>query len=135
TRSNVALVVNSHGNAYALYANGTAAGTSGWSSSSDARYKTHVAPLCGALGTILSLRGVSFDWRCDEFPQMKFDDNRQIGFIAQEVEQVLPEIVHTDTNGYKSVTYDRVVPVLLEAMKERQRPRAQQINRIGQVTG
>lgn len=50
-------------------------------------------------------------------PDQKFPEQHQIGFIAQEVEKVLPELVHTDTNGYKSVAYINVVPVLVEAVK------------------
>ena len=46
-----------------------------------------------------------------------FGDGRQIGFLAQEVESVLPELVTTDTNGYKSVNYIGVVPILVEAVK------------------
>jgi hypothetical protein len=48
---------------------------------------------------------------------MNFSDGKQIGFIAQEVEKALPELVTTDTNGYKSVAYANVVPVLVEAVK------------------
>jgi hypothetical protein len=48
---------------------------------------------------------------------MNFTDGRQIGFIAQEVEKILPELVTTDANGYKSVAYANVVPVLVEAVK------------------
>ena len=43
------------------------------------------------------------------------------GFIAQEVEKVLPELVSTDTKGYKSVAYQNVVPVLVEAVKTQQK--------------
>jgi hypothetical protein len=64
---------------------------------------------------------VSFNWRKEEFPEMNFGDGRQIGFIAQEVEEVLPEVVHTDSEGYKSVEYSKVVSVLVEAIKEQQK--------------
>jgi len=46
------------------------------------------------------------------FPDMQFTDNRQIGFSAQEVEKLFPEVVMTDVNGYKSVDYGRLTPVL-----------------------
>jgi ABC-type Fe3+-citrate transport system substrate-binding protein len=57
-----------------------------------------------------------------------FSDKRTLGFIAQEVEKVLPEIVQTEntTDGYKSVQYDKVVALLVEAMKEQQK----QINQL-----
>jgi hypothetical protein len=48
---------------------------------------------------------------------MNFADGRQIGFIAQEVEKILPELVTTDRDGYKSVAYANIVPVLVEAVK------------------
>ena len=43
-----------------------------------------------------------------------------IGVIAQEVENILPELVSTDNNGYKAVDYTKLTPVLIEAMKEQQ---------------
>ena len=85
-------------------------------------------------GVAPSLKKIVAVTTCDEFPQMKFDESRQIGFIAQEVEQVLPEIVHTDTNGYKSVTYDRVVPVLIEAVKAQQARMDEQARALAELT-
>lgn len=105
-------------NSYALRAAGKAGGTTGWNQSSDVRFKTHIAPLPNALETILALRGVSFDWRHREFPTKNFSTSRDIGFIAQEIEQVLPQVVSADEQGYKSVAYGNVVPVLVEAMKQ-----------------
>ncbi len=49
-----------------------------------------------------------------------FDDKKQIGIIAQEIETILPEVVLTDPNGYKAVEYSKLTPVLIEAMKEQQ---------------
>jgi hypothetical protein len=93
----------------------------GFSDSSDIRYKRDVRTLPDALDTVMRLRGVSFRWRRDAFPQEDFPAGPQVGFVAQEVEPVLPQIVHTDAEGYKSVEYDHVVPVLVEAVKEQQR--------------
>ncbi len=87
---------------------------------SDARFKTNVADIDDALDTIHELRGVTFDWNCDAAEMRGFTDGRQIGFVAQEVEKVLPQLVTTDTNGYKSVAYANVVPVLVEAVKSQQ---------------
>lgn len=88
---------------------------------SDARYKRHVTTLDNALEAILNLRGVTFDWKRDDYPDMNFTQGRQVGFIAQEVEKVLPELVTTDQNGYKSVAYADIVPVLVEAVKTQQK--------------
>ncbi|MFQ5500136.1 MAG: tail fiber domain-containing protein, partial [Candidatus Zixiibacteriota bacterium] len=84
----------------------------------DRRYKKEIRPLEGALGAVGRLQGVHFDWRRDEFPDLDFGKGRQIGFIAQEVREVLPELVSEDREGYLSVDYARVTPLLVEAVKE-----------------
>lgn len=91
--------------------------------SSDARFKTNITPIANPLEKVLALRGVHFNWNTSAFPQRMFSDKRTLGFIAQEVEKVLPEIVQTEntTEGYKSVQYDKVVALLVEAMKEQQK--------------
>jgi hypothetical protein len=102
---------------WALRVIGPACSTDGWSQCSDIRYKTNVAPLENALEKALRLRGVSFDWKRDTGAARGFRAGRQIGFIAQEVEKVLPELVSADNHGCKSVAYANVVPVLAEAIK------------------
>ena len=96
--------------------------------SSDARFKTNIVPITNPLQKVLALRGVNFNWNTSAFPQRKFSDQRTLGFIAQEVEKVIPEIVQTEntSEGYKSVQYDKVVALLVEAMKEQQK----QINQL-----
>ncbi|MFM7019944.1 MAG: tail fiber domain-containing protein [Aquirufa sp.] len=96
--------------------------------SSDERFKMNIAPISNPLQKVLALRGVNFDWRAQEFPTRQFSTKRTLGFIAQEVEKVLPEIVQTENTveAYKSVQYDKVVALLVEAMKEQQK----QINRL-----
>jgi hypothetical protein len=101
---------------FALNVNGTASVTS-LTQTSDVRFKTNIASFPGALNTVLGLRGVTFDWDRAGWPARNFPTGPQVGFIAQEVETVLPELVHTDSNGYKSVAYANIVPVLVEAMK------------------
>lgn len=86
--------------------------------SSDARYKKEIRPVTGALETISALRGVSYDWNREAFPAKNFPQGRSIGFIAQEIEKVLPEVVSKDTDGFYSVAYSEVIPVLVEATKE-----------------
>lgn len=86
--------------------------------SSDARLKKNVRSIIprGGLEKVLNLRGVTYEWRDESKPK-----GRQIGFIAQEVEEQLPEAVHTNSStGIKSVYYDKIVPVLVEAVEEQQ---------------
>ncbi|MBN1896421.1 MAG: tail fiber domain-containing protein, partial [Candidatus Aenigmarchaeota archaeon] len=80
--------------------------------SSDASLKKNIATLDNSLEKILKLRGVSFNW--------KKDNQASIGLIAQEVEDVYPELV-TGEDGSKAVQYGNLVAVLIEAVKEQQK--------------
>ena len=83
---------------------------------SDSRLKTAVTTIPSALEKILSLRGVTFEWKTKEFPERNFTEGTQIGLIAQEVEEVFPELV--SQGEYKSVSYANLVSPLIEAVKE-----------------
>ena len=85
---------------------------------SDRRFKRNIADLPNALETISRLRGVHFDWRCDAFSDRGFDEKRQIGLIAQETLEVVPEVVRLGPDGYYAVDYARLTPVLVEAVKD-----------------
>jgi hypothetical protein len=87
---------------------------------SDRRWKTNVLPLSNSLDRITGLNGVSFEWRISEFPEKNFRQGSNLGFIAQDVEQIIPQIVMTDEEGYKSVDYAKLVPEIVEAIKEQQ---------------
>jgi hypothetical protein len=102
---------------YVLDVTGVARFTGGYTTS-DRRWKKNVVPIHDALDTINKLRGVTFDWRRNEFPAMHFADGRQYGFIAQDVQSVLPEIVSKDDAGYLNVSYESVIPVTVEGIKE-----------------
>ncbi|MGB0346947.1 MAG: tail fiber domain-containing protein, partial [Balneolaceae bacterium] len=80
---------------------------------SDSRLKTNVTTLSNALVNTLEMRGVSYNWIDENKSQ-----NTQIGVIAQEVEEIYPEFVHTNDEGMKSVNYSQMVAVLIEAVKE-----------------
>ncbi|MBR6277848.1 MAG: tail fiber domain-containing protein [Bacteroidales bacterium] len=84
--------------------------------SSDSRMKTNVNTIGTALDNVLKLRGVTFYWDKTKIPSSS--DNLQYGFIAQEVEKIFPDLVTTDSNGYKTMNYIGVIPVLTEAVKE-----------------
>jgi hypothetical protein len=81
--------------------------------SSDQKLKTNIKTLTNALDKVLSLRGVVFNW--------KKDGTKNVGLIAQEVEEVYPELVEINEEGMKSVAYGNLVPVLIEAIKEQQK--------------
>jgi Chaperone of endosialidase/Collagen triple helix repeat (20 copies) len=105
---------------YKLWVAGNAWTTGSWGSS-DVRFKRNIISLSNQLSSIMQLRGVTFEWRKEEFPQMNFDNGTQIGLIAQEVEKIFPELVKTDDKGYKAVAYDKLTAVLVEGMKEQQK--------------
>ena len=64
------------------------------------------------------LSGVSYNWKREEFPLQNFPVGRQLGLLAQEVEEVVPELVFTDPEGMKGVYYSSLAPLLIEAVKE-----------------
>ncbi|MBN1480275.1 tail fiber domain-containing protein [candidate division KSB1 bacterium] len=85
-----------------------------WTTYSSKRWKTNIQTIKDALDKVKQLRGVSYDW--------KQDNKHDIGLIAEEVGQVIPEVVVYEENGIdaRSVDYPRLVAVLIEAMKEQQ---------------
>ena len=62
-----------------------------------------------------------FRFKSEEFPERSFSDEKQAGFLAQEVEQVIPEVVNTDSAGWKTVAYGNFAPYLVEAIKAQDR--------------
>lgn len=104
-----------------LQVNGNICYTGTIGACSDSRYKKDVANLNKSLDKVLKMRGITYKWKQDEFPDRVFDDKRHVGLIAQEVEELFPEMVMTDAAGYKSVDYGRLTPVLVEAIKEQQK--------------
>jgi hypothetical protein len=86
--------------------------------SSDARFKTNIQAITDALSIVRKLQGVSYDWNRAAFPDRGFSPRPQIGVIAQDVERILPELVSTDAQGFKSVNYTGFIPVLIEGMKQ-----------------
>ena len=104
---------------YKLYVQGTAYATGTWQTS-DLRFKKDIEDIGGALDKVMSLRGVSFLWRNDEYEAKHFDAGRHYGVVAQETEEVLPEVVTEGADGEKAVAYTEIVPVLIEAIKAQQ---------------
>jgi hypothetical protein len=87
---------------------------------SDRRFKKQVKPLDSVIEKIKRLQGVTYHWDTYSFPDRHFPEDEQIGLIAQEVEEVLPQVVHTDKDGYKSISYDQLTAVLIEATRKQQ---------------
>jgi len=85
-------------------------------STSDIRLKENIKTLDNCLERVLQLRGVCFTWKSD--PGM----GTRIGFIAQEFEKIIPELVFTnEADGYKGINYAEVTAVIVEAVKEQQK--------------
>jgi hypothetical protein len=80
--------------------------------SSDINLKTNIKPLENSLAKILQLQGVSFNWKENQEPS--------IGLLAQEVEKIFPELF-SGKDGSKTIDYGKLVPILIEAIKEQQR--------------
>ena len=92
----------------------------GHGNSSDKRLKKNINVLENSLNKVLQLEGVSYNY-VPEYKNLKFDSGRKsIGFIAQDLEKVFPEIVRTDEDGLKSVEYHLLNAALVEAIKEQQ---------------
>ena len=101
--------------------------------SSDRRYKIQIENLQNSLSLILQLRGVRHHWKREAFPEKKFPDGPTLGLIAQEVEPLIPELVNTDENGYKSVDYAKLSALLTQALQEQQDMIDAQEERLKQI--
>ena len=91
--------------------------------SSDASFKENVKPIENALEKTVSIDGVTFDWTEAFMDSHGGEDGyfvrkHDVGVIAQNIEKVLPEVVATREDGTKAVKYDRIVALLIEAIKE-----------------
>ncbi len=105
--------------AYKLDVNGQVRATN-VAITSDRRFKTNIRPIGSALAGVLALRGVRYEWNKLGVQHGGTAGAGQVGLIAQELEAVYPELVATDAQGFKSVNYAQLAPVLIEALKEQQ---------------
>ncbi|MBT2161304.1 tail fiber domain-containing protein [Zobellia barbeyronii] len=87
---------------------------------SDARYKKDIKALTNSLDKILNLQGVSFNWEENDLTGLNPPKEKQLGFIAQDVEKILPNAVSKDDSGHLSVDYISVIPLLVEGVKTQQ---------------
>lgn len=127
------------GTEYGVYASGDLAYTGNLiGPPSDLKLKKDIRNLRNGLEVIDQLRPVTFEMRLEEFPQMCFSEGRQFGFVAQEVEEVLPELVSDNVHPalvpdessdktahpaveYKGINYISLIPVLTQAIQEQQK--------------
>ena len=86
-----------------------------YGSPSDKKLKENIKPIESALDKVTKLQGVTFDWKeSDSILDIKED----IGFIAQDVQKVVPELVRKNKDGMLSMRHQGIAPILLEAIKE-----------------
>ena len=85
--------------------------------SSDKRLKDNITPISNPIKKILQIGGYTFNWN----EKQDTYEGQDVGVIAQEVEKVLPEVVENRENGYKAVKYEKMVPLLIEAIKDQQK--------------
>jgi hypothetical protein len=122
---------------YGLYCSGNGGYTGSWSAVSDRKFKENIQPMqAGTLAKVMLLKPVTYTMKqTEEYRSMNFPEGTQVGFIAQDVEQVFPELV---TNGaapgnpdpktgrsdqmieYKGLNYIGMTPILVEAIQEQQ---------------
>ena len=77
---------------------------------SDKRYKTNITPLSNALSTLCALEGINYTLNNSEY--------KKLGFLAQDVEQILPQVVNKTDSSKWGVDYTQIIPLLVEAVKE-----------------
>lgn len=125
---------------WALYADGWAGGLTFWQNVSDKKLKRNIKTLDGSLAKVLQLRGVEYYYDKTNYPDVNLDtDSKQIGFVAQEVESIFPNLVRDsnifssprnedgslnetrNTYKVKSLSYTNLIPVLVEAIKEQEK--------------
>ncbi len=85
--------------------------------SSDIRLKENIQPIQNALEKVESISGNTYDWK-EGYEEIHSHKGNDVGVIAQEIEEILPQIVTNRDNGYKAVQYEKMIPLLIEAIKE-----------------
>ena len=105
---------NPHGRTF--FVNGEAGGTTAWFNDSDKRLKKNITTIPNALKKVMSLRGVNYYWKNPK----THSQGLQMGFIAQEAEQIIPEVVSKANNHY-AMQYAPVTALLVEAVKIQQK--------------
>jgi len=82
--------------------------------SSDERLKDNIQPITEPLWKVSQIGGYTFDWN----DKQDTYEGHDVGVVAQEIHKVLPEVVAERSNGYLGVKYEKIVPLLIESIKE-----------------
>jgi hypothetical protein len=85
--------------------------------SSDIRLKENIVPIPNALEKVNEISGNTYDWK-EGYDEIHSHKGNDVGVIAQEIEQILPQIVTNRDNGFKAVQYEKIIPLLIQAIKE-----------------
>jgi len=113
------MVVNGNGQdniiGQTFFVNGPAGGIEPWVNESDERLKKDIVPIDDALDKVKELEGIYFSWKDDESP----DPARQMGFIAQQAENIIPEVI-SKSGEYYGMQYAPITALLVEAIKQQQ---------------
>jgi hypothetical protein len=115
TTANGMIRYNTTSNLFQFYQNGAWVN---YTTVSDARLKTNIVPVVRGLDIVDKLNPVFYDWDKNNSRTESFGDKHQVGFIAQEVEKVLPEVVNKGADTYRSLEYGKIVSVVVAAVKE-----------------
>jgi hypothetical protein len=89
---------------------------------SDIRFKDNVKSLKGSMDRLLKLKGFYFDWKQDEaLWKGNVRKGKEIGYIAQQVRKVVPEVVHESEDGFLKLQYDKMVTIAFGSIQEQQK--------------
>jgi hypothetical protein len=87
---------------------------------SDKKYKKNIQKIGNVIDKLKNIDAVYYNWKNEEFPEQGFSEKREIGFIAQNLEDSFPELVLENEEGVKSINYIKMTTILTEAVKEQQ---------------
>ena len=106
--------------------------TVGIFATSDRKFKKDISPIENSLEKVLALEGKTYKWNQQSNSEKNFDNDNHSGFIAQDIEKVLPHLVITGENGEKAVNYLELIPYLVEAIKAQESKIAELQNQISE---
>jgi hypothetical protein len=100
---------------------------------SDRRFKKDIEKIPNSLELVRKIQGTKYHFNQEDFPERNFGGGLQYGFIAQELEQVIPEATVLNSDGYYAVNYTMLIPVLTEAIKEQDKTVTELRNELAEL--